>query len=303
MNHTFYPPEPAEWSAWDTRELGFADSPTHIQCRSCSKVLPAQPLFYRRKRSDNGLGFQTKCRACEKHDPYRRSVAGRVALIRSDPSIPDAVKQYEASKVGDVVKQAKRKALRAARATEFDLDFKQQWTAVRKIIVYRKEKLVANITSSKQRGSGLYFHMEHSYKANNYIRGLLAVYSAIIDRMRRLDEWRATIGDHLPPSSWAYAIDQCMQARQSKPPTMPLGYVMAINPWLFTTRDERTLVRNADPELEDPIDPYWQEVITARGDSGRIKMHVYPWRYPEDAPGPAEQTPDWLRAFNGYDKQ
>jgi hypothetical protein len=306
MTLTFYPADAAIWSDWDERDLGFVDTPQAIQCRKCGSVKRAVAANFRKK--DYGLRYQTTCRLCEMTDPYRRSVAGRVALIRSDPTLPDAFKKRETDAVKETVSAAKTAALRQARNDEFSQHFNARWVAVRKIIVYRKQALVANIHGSKHRGTGLFYHMAASRKVDTYIRVLLAVYAAIIDRMRRLGEWRDTIGDHMPPTSWKFAIDECMKPQRvagdnRTRATVPFDYVMVVNPWLLTTPDERRLVRNADPSNEDPEDPHWYEILNVRGDSGRIKQHLYPWRYPEGDKGPDEQTPDWLRPFNGYEKK
>jgi len=309
-NMAYTLPETPQWSDWHTADAGFADSPDAIECRNCRVIKPAVPANFRRK--DYGLPFQTTCRRCEMLDPYRRTIAGRVALIRSDPSLPDAQKKHYIDLALDAKLRKERKsaAIRSARHDEFDLAFKAQWAAVRHIIVYRKECLLAVVHRSKNRGSGLFFHMANSRKVDTYIRVVLATYAAIIDRMRRLDEWRATIGDHLPPSAWAHSIQQCSSplhknlfASNGKKKALPFEHVMVVNPWLFTTKEERRMVNAADPAGEDPVCQYWQDALNPhRGPQGALLPHVYPWKYPDDGVRLDDMTPDWLRPFNGYEK-
>ena len=144
--------------------------------------------------------------------------------------------------------------------------------------------------------------MEYSPAVARYIEALLATYAHIIGRLLRLRDWQDTIGDHYPPPYWSTAMATCAAAMQRGETALPHNAVLTINPWMLATRQERDKVRSADPDRAYPPDGYWTAVLAAREQSGRLRVHVYPWRYPEDDTPPQDQSPDWLRPFNGYEK-
>lgn len=294
-----YPDEPPQWSDWTTLELGYADTPNAIECRGCHHIKPTSPLHFRRKTG--GLRWQTTCRRCENISPYMRSLNVRIKRILDDPSLPAAMKTYEIERLPAL----KSAALKARTAKLVHARFRTEWTLVRKIIVVRKAMLINNIDQSKARlkhgGTGIKYAMDHSWRVHRYIEALLAAYSFIIGRMRRMEAWHALIGDHYPPPAWSAAIQRCAEAEKAGLP-FPRDAVLWVNPWMLLTRDERSRVRDADPAQDEPVDMYWRAVLDARP-HGPLKWHLYPWRYPEGNATLADDTPAWLREFNGIDKK
>jgi len=292
-----------QWSDWGTQELGFADAPQAIVCRHCHKALPTKPLFFRQQK--NALGFDTICRTCDASDSYRRRFSVSAKLIMKDPSIPDALKEQGLT----AHIQANRERLKKLRKQEADVIFKFRWTIVRNIIAARKAKLVNCLDQSKSqyrrgRQSGLAYAMANSQVVADYIDALFAMYAGVIGRMRNMREWHFIIGEHYPPTHWNDEISRVALYDKGGLRTegkYELHLIERINPVLLAWDTERRRLIATDPLNKEPVDPHWVNVLSAR-ENGTLKHHLYPERYPENSPSLYDQTPDWLRPFNGYEK-
>jgi hypothetical protein len=293
---------------WIERPLGYADTPTHITCRKCHLTKPATALHYQPK--DYGIRWQTTCLACAKTDPYRRSTDGRLRTLRHNPGLDTPALGAQIAGIADVVREAKSTALKAAHGKRANLYYVLQWKGIHKVIATRRDMLNNNLFQGKHRNSGLYYAMVNCPAIREYIDVLLDTYRAILGRIRRPADWFEMVGERGPPAAWVEPLKKCLaydkrfpdlfqQTEQRK--GMPPTYVYQINPFVLATHAERDRVRALDPASnhDDPHTPrYWSDVLNMRA-NGPLKNHIYPMDYPSDELSIEEQTPDWLRPFNG----
>lgn len=275
--------DPPSWSDWHEKPLGHHDAPQLIQCRTCRKLKPAHHLHYRPIRSSDR--FRHKCRACEQKSAYRRTLAARMAEVRAKPGLAEPERAALMLRLPDEVKASKSRRVAAARATEFDDDFKQLWKEARKIVAARRELLVQRIAQSKRNGTGLWLVMEEDPTCARYVRTVLAVYSSVVARLRDQMRWRATIGDHLPPQRWQTVIAS---------PTNDM--MMEVSPFEFTTKAERDMLSRMDPEKHN-CHGWFSNISESGRSNGTIKYHVYPLLL-RNGRTRLETSPPWLLAWS-----
>lgn len=283
------------------RMLGFFDAPQLIQCRRCRELKRASHLHFRniRQKTDR---FRTTCRKCEKKSDYAQSVTGRLSALRNRPLLTDKERAVLMAGDGTVLRpsvaeqvNADRKAkLRATRLKAVDAAFREQWTEVRKLVAWRRAQLALRLERSKwlfeKEGAqaGLYYVMHHSPTAARYVRTLLAIYSAIVARLRNLKTWRQTIGMRRPPAHWLHAVESSNHKAW-----------MRVSPLELATNEERALLKRLDPDKhEGEID--WRLMVSETGRvNATLVYHVYPLLTPDGPIKLSETSPAWLKAFNG----
>lgn len=286
--------DPPSWSDWHEKPLGHHDAPQLIQCRACHKLKHAHHLHFRPIRASDR--FRTKCRACEQKTRYRRTIDARMADIRlltDHRRYPGGTSDEERAalmlRLPDEIAESKSARLRAARAAEFDEDFRRLWKGVRKIVSARRAALVRRIEQSQRLGSphGLWGVMQADPTCASYVRAVLAVYSSVVTRLR-LAPWRAAIGRHLPPGRWQAVVAN---------PTPDM--MMEVSPFEFTTKAERDMLSRMDPEKHACHD--WFRHISDSGRSnGTVKFHVYPLLL-RNGRTRHETSPPWLLAWSEND--
>jgi len=260
---------------WLERPLGYADAPQLIQCRVCRLLKQANARNFRNLKTIDR--WRTTCKACELKTPLGRTSIARAAAIVNDPTLPDAIKHMQLSALPHVVRTSK-KELGDAKRQAF---MRRSWDPVRMLVSRRRHTLDVRVRASAQSKGSLYYCMKEHERTDEYVRRVLALYSTVISRLRRVDGWLDRIGWHYPPEHWVSPPD-----------------VMLLDPWEFTTADERAELRMYDPDGGNAGEGErtdWQQAVLTRG---TIRFHVYPSMLPADAT--RADVPAWLCEFNGY---
>ena len=277
---------------WLERLLGYADAPQLIQCRVCMKFKKSDAKNFRNARTFDQ--FRTTCRPCEYKTAKGRTTAMRQRMIEQDPTLPESFKAALFNALPDVVRASKK----ARGDVKRDAYMKRRWDMVRMIVSKRRLLLDARIRASAFYNGSLYHCMKEHPRTQEYVRRVLALYSMVISRLRRVDKWLDTVGEHFPPPHWDSVLQAQMHARKENWRATLAMRLMDIDPWEFTTADERAELRMYDPDGGNAGEgerTEWQQAVLTRG---TIRFHVYPSMLPADAT--RADVPAWLCEFNGY---
>lgn len=273
-------PDSTDPVPWLESPLGLFTVPQLIQCRVCMHLKKANAKNFRNVETLDQ--FRTTCKPCEYKTVKGRSTAVRQRLIEQDPALPEAVKATLLNAVPGIVRASKKDLGDAKRAAYM----RRSWDPVRMLVSRRRELLDARVRASAFTKGTLYHCMKEHPRTDEYVRRVLALYSTVISRLRRIDRWLDHTGWHYPPAHWVSRIGKDNDA------------IMYLDPWEFTTAGER-----AELTLYDPKGPNageeerhdWNQAVFQRG---TIRYHVYPDLGPPDFM--PVQCPAWLCRFNGY---
>lgn len=286
---------------WLETPLGFFDAPQLIQCRVCGLLKQATTRNFRNILTIDR--FRTTCKPCEYKTYKGRRMNTRMNVIRLDPALPEPIKQALIEELPNVVRESRSARMKDARSREHTRAFNAQWRKVASIISYKRQMLAHTIQASRRINGALAQLMMSSAVVSNYVDAVLGTYSLVNDRLRNVEEWHATVDGHLPPEHWQQLILQLVLHKPNS-----AGYDNAVKPlcaFEFTTPDEQAMLKRLNPELAlNPREEFavrWGKLIDRQGHA--LMHQLYPWVAHPGWDDVRNITPDWLRAFNGLEKQ